>query len=114
MLNPELEGVEASRERRIFDRMVARLPIKLSETEENFSNEIYLRDISASGAQLITKQRLIPHEKVDFWVQLPDGKGPLPLSGKVVWAREAERDIWDTGIIFEKVRLMDLHRVFCL
>lgn len=114
MLGSSPEGTATVKERRIFDRLVARLPIRFSESEQNFSNEVYLRDVSASGAKLVTRERLIPQERINFWVQIPDGKEPLPLSGKVVWAQEAERDVWETGISFEKIRLMDLHRVFSL
>ncbi|MDP3143359.1 MAG: PilZ domain-containing protein [Candidatus Omnitrophota bacterium] len=114
MLGLSPDDATKVKERRMFDRLVARLPIRLFGSEQDFSTDVYLRDISASGAKLITRERLIPQEKINFWVQIPDGKDPLPLEGKVVWAKETERDVWDTGISFEKIRLMDLHRVFSL
>ena len=104
----------AIQERRLFDRFVARLPVKLDEAEQNFSADVYLRDVSATGAKLVTRERLIPEDNVNFWVRVPDGKDPLHLKGRVVWAKEVGMDVWDAGINFDKVRLMNLHRVFSL
>jgi len=114
MFDARAENSALVKERRMFDRFVARLPIKLSASEQNFTNDILLRDISAGGARLVTTQRPIPREDINFWVQIPDGRDPLHLKGKVVWAQETGLDIWDAGVSFEKIRLMDLHRVFNL
>jgi hypothetical protein len=102
------------KERRMFERFVARLPVKFSESGDNFSADTYMRDVSAAGAKLVVGQPLSLEDKINLWVRVPDGKEPLRLTGQVIWTKESGRNAWDAGIRFSKIRFMDLHRVFSL
>lgn len=98
-------------ERRIFERIEAKFPLRLNLEEAPFNSETYLRDFSASGMKIITKQRLAADKDIDFWVDVPDGHSPIHFYGRVVWLKNVGRYVWDAGIRFKHVRLMDCCRM---
>jgi hypothetical protein len=106
--------VETSSDRRVFDRFVAQFPVKFRDSKKNFGKEVVLRDISASGARIFTKNRILPDEKISLLVELPDGHEPMDLEAQVVWTVPTGINQWDAGLKLDNVRLMDLHRVYKL
>lgn len=100
------------RERRIFERIEAKYPLSLNSAEEPFDAGTYLRDISAGGAKVITKHKLGIFNNIEFWVGVPDGHGPLHFSGRIVWQKDVGKNVWDAGICFNHVRLMEFRRLF--
>ena len=99
-------------DRRVFDRFTARFPVKFKESKEDFGNNVFLRDVSAEGAKIATKERLSVNGRVDLLVELPDGHDPLLLSGKVMWLRGENPNTWDAGVRFDKIDFMATQRVF--
>jgi Tfp pilus assembly protein PilZ len=98
-------------ERRVFERFEAKHPVRLNSREDPFSADVYLRDISAGGVKIITKQKLNPDNEVEFWVDVPDSHGPIHFSGSVVWTKNVGRNVWDAGIRFKYIRLLDCRRL---
>ncbi|MFZ5800382.1 MAG: PilZ domain-containing protein [Candidatus Omnitrophota bacterium] len=92
------------RDRRMFSRVEVGLPISLPGA--------FLRDICASGARVTCQRRFLLDEDIVFLVNIPDGKAPLSMKGKAVWSKETGINVWDTGLRFEKINFMDLHRLF--
>lgn len=98
-------------ERRIFERIEAKYPLRLNLEESPFSSEMYLRDFSASGMKIISNQRLDVNKDFDFWVDVPDGHEPIHFCGRVVWLKNVGKYVWDAGIRFKHVRFMDCCRM---
>jgi len=99
-------------ERRIYDRFPARFPAKFKDTRSDFGRDVFLRDASATGANLVTKDRMFFNDRVDLEVALPDGQGPLVLSGRVMWSKPTNASMWDIGMQFDDVNFMRMHRLF--
>lgn len=72
-------------ERRIFDRFQFRFPTKFKDSRADFGNDVYLRDASANGVNILTRDRLFINDRIALEVELPDGNDPLVLSGRVMW-----------------------------
>jgi Tfp pilus assembly protein PilZ len=72
-------------ERRTFDRFQARFPTKFKDTRGDFGNDVFLRDASANGVNILTKDSLFLNDRIALEVELPDGNDPLVLSGRVMW-----------------------------
>ncbi len=99
-------------ERRIFDRFPARFPAKFKDTRGDFGSDVFLRDASAAGANIITKDRMFFNDRIDLEVELPDGYEPLTLSGRVMWSKPTNTTMWDIGLQFDEVNFMKMHRLF--
>ncbi|MBF0490745.1 MAG: PilZ domain-containing protein [Candidatus Omnitrophica bacterium] len=99
-------------ERRIFDRFPARFPVKFKDSRGEFGQDVFLRDASANGANIVTKDRMFFNDRVDLEVELPDGNAPLVLSGRIVWSKPTNTSMWDAGLQFDDVNFMKIHRIF--
>jgi hypothetical protein len=109
-----MEQMVEERESRLFQRFPARFPVKFKHSREEFSSDVFLRDASAQGLRLTSRKRMFLHDSVALLVSLPDGKEPLTLNGRVVWTKTKGQDLWDVGLEFHKINLMNLHRIFHL
>ena len=83
-------AVQTIRERRIFERFSARFPVKFKDAREGYGTEVFLRDASAQGIRILTKERFFLDDQLSLEVELPDGGEPMILSGRVVWAKLSE------------------------
>lgn len=99
-------------DQRIYDRFSAQYPAKFKDTREDFGDTVYLKNASAEGAQIISKERLYIHDTVALEVKLPDGYAPMPLRGEVIWVKQTEPNYWEYGIKFHKVEFMRLSRLY--
>jgi len=101
-------------ERRIFERFSARFPVKFRHSRQNFGTNVFLRDASAEGARISTKEKLYLNDSVSIEVDLPDGKNPLVMNGEVIWVKPGATNLWDIGLRFHKIELMKIRRMFDL
>ena len=99
-------------ERRVFERFSARFPAKFKDSRNDYGSEVFLRDASASGVRITTRERMFLDDRVSLNVEVPDGGDPMVLSGKVVWNRPANTTLWDVGLEFSKVEFMKMQRLF--
>lgn len=102
-----------SQERRIFERVSARFPTKIKDSRNDYGTEIFLRDVCAGGARLVSKERIFVNDSLALEVELPDGRGPIVLNGYVAWSKPHDM-MWEIGITFHKIDLLKLHRIFRL
>jgi Tfp pilus assembly protein PilZ len=108
-----MKGLLMDSERRSFDRFQTRFPTKFKDSRADFGSEVFLRDASANGINIITKNRLSMNDRIALEVELPDGNDPLVLSGRVMWSKCSDRlSMWDTGLQFDEVDLMKMQRIF--
>jgi hypothetical protein len=98
-------------ERRVFERMPARFPTRFRDSSPDFGSDVFLKDVSASGAQITTKEQFYLEDVVSLEILLPDGLDPVLLSGRVRWVRQIAPRIFDVGIEFHKVDLIRLRRL---
>jgi Tfp pilus assembly protein PilZ len=101
-------------ERRIFERFSARFPVKFKDEREDYGAEVSMRDASAEGVRIHTKERFFLDDQISLEVGLPDGGEPMILSGRVVWVKLLNLSLWDTGVQFEKVNFLKMQRLFKL
>lgn len=101
-------------ERRIFERFSARFPVKFKDSREDFGADVFLRDASAQGMRVMTKERFFLDDQISLEVELPDGGEPMVLSGRVVWAKFLNLSLWDLGVQFTEVNLLKMQRLFKL
>jgi Tfp pilus assembly protein PilZ len=101
-------------ERRIFERFSARFPAKFKDASEDYGTEVFLRDASAEGMRILTKERYFLDDQLDLEVELPDGGEPLVLSGHVVWAKLLNLSSWDIGVHFSQVNFLKMQRLYKL
>lgn len=107
-------AIETTGERRIFERFSARFPVKFKDAREDYGTEVFLRDASAQGARIVTKERFFLDDQVSLEVELPDGGDPMVLSGRVVWVKVLNPSLWDTGMQFQQVNFLRMQRLFKL
>lgn len=104
---------EAVEERRLFERISARFPAKFKDSRNDYGTDVFLRDVCAGGARLLTKERSFINDSLALEVELPDGQGPVVLKGYVAWCRPHDM-MWEVGLAFHKIELLKLHRIFKL
>ena len=99
-------------ERRVFERFPVRFPVKFKDSRDEYGTEVFLRDASALGAHIITRERLFLDDPVTLEVEVRRGEPPTVLRGKVAWTRPANALMWDVGLRFHKVDFMNMSRLF--
>lgn len=99
-------------ERRLFERFTARFPTKFKDTRDDYGTDVFLRDASASGVHIVTRDRMFLDDPVALEVEVPDGGEPLVLRGKVVWTKPSNATMWDVGVQFPNVDFMGVSRLF--
>jgi Tfp pilus assembly protein PilZ len=105
---------QTSDERRIFERFSARFPVKFKDAREDYGTDVFLRDASAQGVRILTKERFFLDDQLSLEVELPDGGEPMVLSGQVVWVKLLNLSLWDIGIQFSQVNFIKMQRLFKL
>ena len=99
-------------DRRAFERFNARFPVRFKDSQHDYGTNVSLRNASAQGAQITTKDRLYLNDSVILEVELPDCKEPMTLRGQVVWAVGDESGMWDIGLQFHAIDLMHMSRLY--
>ena len=107
-------GMTPKEDQRVFDRFAARFPAKFKDAREDFGAKVILRDASAEGARIATRDRLFINDKITLEVELPDGKDPMTVKGQVVWSKQRDHNLWDCGLKFHKISLMKMSRLYSL
>ena len=99
-------------DRRMFARFPARFPAKFKDSRDDFGSKVTLRDGSAQGFKVTSKERLFLNDNITLEVKVPDGLDPMVLKGQVVWARNDETDFWDVGLKLHEINLMRMSRLY--
>lgn len=99
-------------ERRLYERFPARFPAKFKDARADFGQEVVLRDASASGINILTRERMFFNDKIAIEIELPDNESPLVLNGRIVWSKPANASAWESGMQFEQVNFMKMQRLY--
>ena len=107
-------ALQTTEERRIFERFSAQFPVKFKDSREEYGREVFLRDASAEGVRILTKERFFLDDQLALEVELPDGGEPMVLSGRVKWVKLLNLSLWDIGVQFTQVNFLKMQRLFKL
>lgn len=103
---------QEGQDRRLFERFLARFPVRFKDSRNDYGTSVVLRNASASGITILTKEHLYVNDSVTLEVELPDCRIPLTLRGQVVWTQGEDPDVWEAGIKFHKIDLMNISRLY--
>ena len=106
--------MNAEENRRLFERFMARFPVKLQSSRAEFGVNTFLRNVSANGIRFITKQEMFLKDSIALLVELPDGFESMLLTGRVMWTKKKTPASWDVGMEFHKTHLMKMQRIYRL
>jgi len=102
-------------DRRVFERINIKLPVKFLEPASGREGSADTIDISANGLGLIVNERLSALTSLEMWLGIPDQHESLYARGEVVWSEPlpgtGEHRV---GVRLEKAELMGLARVLWL
>ena len=107
-------ALEPTEERRVFERFSARFPVKFKDTREDYGTDVFLRDASAEGVRILSKERFFLDDQLALEVELPDGGEPMVLNGRVKWVKLLDLSMWDIGVQFPEVKFLKMQRLFKL
>lgn len=99
-------------EHRLFERFSARFPVKFKDTRAEYGTDVFLRDASACGVRISTRERIFLHDNISLAVKLPDGSEPVTINGRVVWLKNKTPSLWDAGVQVHQINLMEMQRIF--
>ena len=105
---------EAREDRRVFERFSARFPARFQDSRDDYGNDVFLRDASASGARILSKERFFLEDNLSLEIELPDGGEPMILNGRVVRVKFLDLSFWDIGLQFPQVNFLKMQRLFKL
>jgi len=107
----EPKGGEDMEDRRIFERLPTKLPLRYLEQEKGQEGKGQIQDISAKGVCFVSDGQLAPRSSLELWIDMPDKGEPLYARGEVVWTEMLSPDKCKAGVCLEKANLMGLSRV---
>lgn len=99
-------------ENRLFERFSARFPVKFRHTRSDYGSDVFLRDASARGVRISTREKVFLNDSVSLEVKIPDGSEPVTLNGRVVWMHAKSPTLWDAGVELHQINLMEMQRIF--
>ncbi len=103
---------QEGQDRRMFERFPARFPVRFKDSRNDYGTSVVLRNASAGGITVLTKEHVYVDDSVTLEVALPDCRAPLTLRGQVVWTKREDPDVWDVGIKFHKIDFVNLSRLY--
>lgn len=100
-------------DRRTFERFIARFPVKFRDSRNDYGTNVSLRNASAQGIKITTKEQLFVNDSVTLEIELPDCKRPMTLKGQVVWvAHDDESGMREVGLKFHTIDLVHISRLY--
>jgi len=93
-------------DRRVFERIPVRLPLRFLDLTSNKEGLVKTHDISGGGIGIVADEKLLPHTSLEMWLQIPNSDVPLYTRGRVVWSENFESNQYRAGISLEKVELI--------
>lgn len=105
------KGGKTMDDRRVFERMAAKLSVRFLDARDDVEAEAESVDISAKGIGIVTNHELQPNDPLELWIKVTDQGEPLYTRGKAAWSKAVRPEQYRVGIELEKADLMGLARV---
>jgi len=109
---PASQPLSRKIENRLFERFSARFPVKFRHTRSDYGSNVFLRDASACGVRISTREKIFLNDSVSLEVKIPDGSEPVMLNGRIVWLHSKSPSLWDAGVELHEINLMEMQRIF--
>lgn len=98
-------------ERRAYERVLARCPLKYRTAEDGALVEGSSKDISDGGLGLFTRSELAPQMHLQMWIRLSPRIKALHISGRVVWSEQRHPGLWRAGVCFEETAFTKILKI---
>ena len=98
-------------DRRLFERFHAGFPTRWHAASDDYGTDVFLKDVSATGARITTRQQMFIDDIISLDIKMPDGLDPVVLNGRVIWVHQVMGALWEVGIEFHKVDFMRMRRL---
>lgn len=98
-------------DRRMFVRFPVAMPARFFRGDIGIKGNGCLRDISASGLCIETKERLDARARMRIDVQIPHVDQPFSTAGAIVWVQRIGGKKYRAGVMMDKIELMGVWRV---
>ena len=95
----------------MFERLAARFPTRFRDTSVDYGVDVFLKDFSATGLSITTRQQMFIDDVLSIEVKMPDKHEPVKLSGRVRWVRKLQADQWNVGAEYHRVDFMHVNRL---
>ncbi|MCQ9207836.1 MAG: PilZ domain-containing protein [Omnitrophica bacterium] len=102
---------EVGKERRVFERVLARCPVKVKIEEERELIEGSSKDLSDGGLGLFTHSRIGQDTHLEMWIKIAAQLKPLHIGGKVAWAQKRRPDLWRAGVCFDEMAFIKIVKI---
>ena len=109
------KGKRTMDDRRTFERVDTRLPLRFLNPGNGQEGEAETLDISANGIGFVTNSEVAAAVPLEMWLNIPDQHDPFYTRGEVVWSDlssvTGQRRV---GVRLEKAEFMGLGRALWL
>ncbi|MEK6715077.1 MAG: PilZ domain-containing protein [Candidatus Omnitrophota bacterium] len=102
----------AMEDRRIFERRNFNSLLKFRNTANNRNGDGFIRNISAGGVAFSSNDKLKRSDALELWINVPDNRGSISKTARVVWVKENLLNRYEAGVKFDSVGLMELSGIF--
>ena len=99
-------------EKRMFQRFPARFLAKVKDSRQDYGQVLSLRDVSAQGARIRSRENLNLRDRVTVEVKVPDQSLSMILKGDVVWVRQLDSAYCEAGIRFPEIHLARISHLY--
>ncbi|MFH1397291.1 MAG: PilZ domain-containing protein [Candidatus Omnitrophota bacterium] len=89
--------------RRIYERVPAKLSLRLFDLSSNRHSIAQAQDISAQGIGVLTDKKLQPLNPLEMWLPILNKGESLYARGKIVWSKMIESNKYSAGVKLEEV-----------
>jgi len=89
--------------RRIYERVPVKLPLRLLDPSSNRHSIAQTQDISTEGIGVMTDEELQPFSPLEMWLPILNKDESLYAKGEIVWSKMIESNKYRAGIKLEEV-----------
>jgi hypothetical protein len=99
------------RDRRIFERIPAKLSLRFRDMQANQWALAETQDISAKGIGLVSEKEFPPKTPLEMWLPIIDKGEIFYTRGNVAWSEILGPNKYRVGVELEKPELMGISQV---
>lgn len=102
------------RERRRSQRLRLNLPVEYRHpAKRSSSKRTVSQDISGGGLRLRLDYPLKKGSRLKTKIYFPDRSKPVTITSKVIWSKKSGKQLFDSGLMHEKIVPKDQERFVC-
>ncbi len=110
LFHPE-KGPSFFAEKRNFERVPAKVFMRLRDTQTNRWGLVQTEDLSIKGIGLVSEKELLPRTPLEIWLPIIDTGEKLYTKGSVAWSKQSGMNKYRVGVELENPESMDILQV---